>query len=164
APVCPCCGGTDLERVLSRVRVRLSEETRMERLADPHRWGGLADLDHALAESRGLDGAMLGRAAYHTPAILGEADRRVFGVAQSDVDAYAALEAYRPYMAARLAEGVGLAAMTRHMLGLMHGRPGARAFRRILTVDSIKPGAGLEVLDRAVEAVRDAERRRAEAA
>jgi len=45
APVCPRCGGTDLERLLSRVRVRLSEETRMERLADPHRWGGLADVD-----------------------------------------------------------------------------------------------------------------------
>ena len=44
-PVCPRCGGTDLERILSRVRVRLSEETRMERLADPHRWGGLADVD-----------------------------------------------------------------------------------------------------------------------
>jgi putative FmdB family regulatory protein len=44
-PVCPRCGATDLERVLSRVRVRLSEETRMERLADPHRWGGLADAD-----------------------------------------------------------------------------------------------------------------------
>lgn len=45
APVCPRCGGTEMERVLSRVRVVLSEETRMERLADPHRWGGLADLD-----------------------------------------------------------------------------------------------------------------------
>jgi putative FmdB family regulatory protein len=45
APVCPRCGGPDLERILSRVRVRLSEETRMERLADPHRWGGLADVD-----------------------------------------------------------------------------------------------------------------------
>jgi putative FmdB family regulatory protein len=44
-PVCPRCGGSELERVLSRVRVRLSEETRMERLADPHRWGGLADVD-----------------------------------------------------------------------------------------------------------------------
>lgn len=44
-PTCPRCGGTEMERVLSRVRVRLSEETRMERLADPHRWGGLADLD-----------------------------------------------------------------------------------------------------------------------
>ncbi len=50
--------------------------------------------------------------------------------------------------------------MTRHMLGLMHGRPGARAFRRILTVEAIRPGAGLEVVDRAVEAVREAEARR----
>jgi putative FmdB family regulatory protein len=45
APVCPRCGAGEMERVLSRVRVRLSEETRMERLADPHRWSGLADLD-----------------------------------------------------------------------------------------------------------------------
>ena len=45
SPACPRCGGAEMERVLSRVRVRLSEETRMERLADPHRWGGLADLD-----------------------------------------------------------------------------------------------------------------------
>jgi putative FmdB family regulatory protein len=45
SPVCPRCGSTEMERVLSRVRVRLSEETRMERLADPHRWGGLADVD-----------------------------------------------------------------------------------------------------------------------
>ncbi len=44
-PVCPRCGGTNLTRLLSRIRVRLSEETRMERLADPHRWGGLADVD-----------------------------------------------------------------------------------------------------------------------
>jgi putative FmdB family regulatory protein len=44
-PVCPRCGGNDMERLLSRIRVRLSEETRMERLADPHRWGGLADVD-----------------------------------------------------------------------------------------------------------------------
>ena len=46
------------------------------------------------------------------------------------------------------------------MLGAMHGRPGARAFRRILTVEAIRPGAGLEVIDRAVEAVREAESRR----
>ena len=63
-------------------------------------------------------------------------------------------------MAARLEEGVHLPAMARHMLGLMHGRPGARAFRRILTVDSIRPDAGLEVVDQAVEAVREAEAKR----
>jgi tRNA-dihydrouridine synthase A len=50
--------------------------------------------------------------------------------------------------------------MTRHMLGLMHARPGARAFRRILTVEAIRPGAGLEVVDRALDAVREAEARR----
>ena len=131
--------------------------------------GGVASLDMAeelLAEADGatLDGVMIGRAAYHEPALLGQADRRLYGEGTADVDAYQAVERYRPYMAARLAEGVALPAMTRHMLGLMHGRPGARAFRRILTVEAIRPGAGLEVLDRAVEAVREAEARRAEAA
>ena len=127
--------------------------------------GGIANLDEAEAHldaSDGvqLDGVMLGRAAYHEPAILGQADRRLFGEAAPDVDVWSALERYRPYLAARLEEGAHLAAMTRHMLGLMHGRPGARAFRRILTVESIRPGAGLEVVDRAADAVREAEARR----
>ena len=131
--------------------------------------GGIADLDQAetlLDDTDGvrLDGVMLGRAAYHEPALLGQADRRLFGAETIDVDAFTALDRYRPYMAARLAEGVRLAAMPRHMLGLMHGRPGARAFRRILTVEAIRPGAGLEVLDRAAEAVREAEARRDAAA
>lgn len=131
--------------------------------------GGIASLDEAQAhlddaDGVRLDGVMLGRAAYHEPAILGEADRRLFGEDGADVDAFEALERYRPYMAARLAEGVGLASMTRHMLGLMHGRPGSRAFRRILTVEAIRPGAGLEVVDRAAEAVREAESRRDQAA
>ena len=126
--------------------------------------GGVASLDEAeahLDDADGvqLDGVMLGRAAYHEPAILGAADRRLFGAATPDVDAFAAIDRYRPYMAARLAEGVHLPAMTRHMLGLMHGRPGARTFRRILTVEAVKPGAGLEVVDRAVDAVREAETR-----
>jgi tRNA-dihydrouridine synthase A len=127
--------------------------------------GGIASLDEAeahLDEADGvaLDGVMMGRAAYHEPALLGQADRRIFGTATGDMDAFAAVERYRPYLAARLAEGVALPAMARHMLGLMHGRPGARAFRRILTVEAIRPGAGLEVLDRALDAVRDAEARR----
>jgi len=126
--------------------------------------GGIASLDAAGAhlddgDGVALDGVMLGRAAYHEPAILGQADRRLFGATTPDVDAFDALDRYRPYLAARLEEGVSLAAMTRHMLGLMHGRPGARAFRRILTVESIAPGAGLEVIDRAAEAVREAEAR-----
>ena len=131
--------------------------------------GGIANLDEAeahLAETDGvrLDGVMMGRAPYREPAILGQADRRLYGADTADVDAFAALDRYRPYIAARLEEGVRLPAITRHMLGLMHGRPGARAFRRILTVESIRADAGLEVLDRAAEAVREAEARREEAA
>jgi len=127
--------------------------------------GGIGSLDEAeahldQADGVALDGVMMGRAAYHEPALLGQADRRIFGTATGYMDAFAAVERYRPYLAARLAEGVALPAMARHMLGLMHGRPGARAFRRILTVEAIRPGAGLEVLDRALEAVREAEARR----
>ena len=126
--------------------------------------GGIANLDEAEAHldaSDGvqLDGVMLGRAAYHEPALLGEADRRLYGATGPDVDAFEALERYRPYLTARLEEGVHLAHMTRHLLGVMHGRAGARAFRRILTVEAVKPGAGIDVVDRAVEAVREAEAR-----
>jgi tRNA-dihydrouridine synthase A len=124
--------------------------------------GGIASLEAAEAHldaSDGvqLDGVMLGRAAYHEPALLGQVDRRLFGAETPDVDPFEAIARYRPYLAARLEEGVHLPAMTRHMLGLMHGRRGARAFRRILTVDSIVRGAGVEVVDHAVEAVREAE-------
>ncbi|ADL00384.1 tRNA dihydrouridine(20/20a) synthase DusA [Brevundimonas subvibrioides] len=127
--------------------------------------GGIASLDAAEAhlddtDGVALDGVMLGRAAYHEPALLGQVDRRLFGEGTGDVDPFAAVERYKPYLAARLSEGWGLHAMTRHMLGLMHGRPGARAFRRILTVEAIRPGAGLEVVDRALDAVREAEARR----
>ena len=118
--------------------------------------GGLGSLE-AVEESLGdLDGAMLGRAAYHTPAILGQVDRRLFGVGGEDVDAAQAVALYMPYLAGQLARGVHLAAMTRHMLGLFHGAPGARAWRRILTVEGVKPGAGLEVVDAALAAVTQA--------
>ncbi len=116
--------------------------------------GGLASLlqaqDHIAA---GLDGAMLGRAAYHEPAILGEVDRLLFDPAAETVSPEQAVRAYRPYIAAELARGTHLYAIVRHMLGLFHGRPGARTWRRILTVEGVKPGAGLEVVDQALAAV-----------
>ena len=120
-----------------------------------HLNGGLENLEVAKRESVGLDGVMLGRAAYHRPDLLGAVDATFFGAAVA-VTAEAALERYRPYMAAQLAAGTPLAAMTRHMLGLFQGRRGARAFRRILTVEAVKLGAGLEVLDRAVAEVESA--------
>lgn len=114
--------------------------------------GGIADLAEAERHLQHVDGVMLGRAAYHTPGLLGAVDARIFGAGEQ-VDAAQAVERYRPYVARELTRGVHLAAMTRHMLGLFHGQPGARAWRRILTVEGVKPGAGLEVIDRALAAV-----------
>ncbi|HEY8572646.1 MAG TPA: tRNA dihydrouridine(20/20a) synthase DusA [Phenylobacterium sp.] len=114
--------------------------------------GGIQSLDDAEEHLKHVDGVMLGRAAYHTPAILGEADGRLFGAGET-VDAAEAVRRYRPYVARELEKGTHLAAMTRHMLGLFHGAPGARTWRRILTVEGVKPGAGLEVIDAALAAV-----------
>lgn len=114
--------------------------------------GGIASLDEAERHLEHVDGVMLGRAAYHTPDLLGQADARIFGEAGT-VTPFEAVERYRPYIARELSKGTHLAAMTRHMLGLFHGVPGARAWRRILTVEGVKAGAGLEVIDRALAAV-----------
>ena len=114
--------------------------------------GGVADLDAALMHLAHVDGVMLGRAAYHDPGLLGQVDRRIFG-AGAEVGAEDAVDAYRPYMARELARGTPLAAMTRHMLGLFAGRRGARTWRRRLTLGAAAPGAGLEVLDAALDAV-----------
>jgi len=124
--------------------------------------GGIASLDEAMAHLGAVDGVMLGRAAYHEPGLLGAADRRVFGEAWADVDDRGAVAAYRPYVAASLARGVGLAPLVRPMLGLFHGQPGARTWRRILTVEGVRPGAGADVIDRALEAIEAASARRLE--
>jgi tRNA-dihydrouridine synthase A len=118
--------------------------------------GGLETLDQAIGQLDVVDGAMLGRAAYHTPALLGRVDTQVFGDASAEIGAFEAVEAYRPYMARKLQEGAPLAAMTRHMLGLFSGQPGARSWRRILTVEAAQAGAGLEAIDRALGAVASA--------
>ena len=114
--------------------------------------GGIGSLDEAQEHLRHVDGVMLGRAAYHTPSILGEVDARIFGQGEV-VSAIEAVTRYRAYVERELARGTHLAAMTRHMLGLFHGAPGARTWRRILTVEGVKPGAGAEVIDAALAAV-----------
>ncbi|MGD9968712.1 MAG: tRNA dihydrouridine(20/20a) synthase DusA, partial [Hyphomonadaceae bacterium] len=124
--------------------------------------GGLRDLDHALAEGAGVDGVMLGRAAYQHPAILLEVDRRVFGETAPSASREGAVEAYIPYIERQLAAGVPLHAMTRHMLGLFGARPGGRLWRRVLSDQGAKAGAGAEVVRAALEAV--TQRARAEAA
>jgi tRNA-dihydrouridine synthase A len=115
--------------------------------------GGIPDIAACAEHLRRFDGVMLGRAAYQTPALLGEVDAVLFGDG-AVVSPFEAIEAYRPYMAARLGEGVGLHAMTRHMLGLFNGQPGARLWRRTLSERAPRAGAGLDDLDAALEAVR----------
>ncbi|WP_397421323.1 tRNA dihydrouridine(20/20a) synthase DusA [Phenylobacterium sp.] len=114
--------------------------------------GGIGSLDEAEAHLAHVDGVMLGRAAYHTPAILADVDARIFG-GSAGQGPFEAVELYKRYVARELARGTHLAAMTRHMLGLFHGARGARTWRRILTVEGVKPGAGLEVIDQALAAV-----------
>ena len=114
--------------------------------------GGLASLDAAAGQLEFVDGVMLGRAAYQNPAVLLDVDRRFFGETAS-TSPRDAVERMLPYIEARLAEGVRLHAVTRHMLGLFQAVPGARAWRRILTVEGVRPGAGLDVVRRALAAL-----------
>lgn len=122
--------------------------------------GGIADLDQSTnllaprADGTALDGVMLGRAAYEHPALLAAVDRRIYGEAGPDVDPFEVVAAVEPYAAAVVEGGGKLSHVARHMLGLFNGRPGARTWRRILTVKSIEPGAGIEVLREALAAVR----------
>ncbi len=119
--------------------------------------GGVTTLAQAQALlAHGLDGVMIGRAAYHDPAaILIGAD--VLWGERAGPDAFATLDAMRPYIADHLAAGGRLHQVTRHMLGLFQGRPGARGYRRVLS-EGAQSGAGLEVLDAAVAQVQDAVR------
>jgi tRNA-dihydrouridine synthase A len=115
--------------------------------------GGLADLAAAKAQLRGVDGAMLGRAAYQNPELLIGVDPEFFGAPAPVEDAFEAVEAYVPYIERQLARGVRLHDMTRHMLGLFAGRPGARLYRQRLAMLATRPGAGVAVLRDAVAAV-----------
>lgn len=119
--------------------------------------GGLVDLAQMQAEMRGVDGIMIGRAAYQDPALLLSIDPLFFGATPVCESRLAVAEAFIPYVEGRLSEGVPLAAMTRHILGLFNGLKGARAFRRHLATEAVKPGAGVEVLRAALSFVQDAE-------
>lgn len=116
--------------------------------------GGIADLDEAQAHLRHVDGVMLGRAAYQTPYILAEVDRRLFGCLTRALERAEVIEALVPHIERHLAAGGRLNNVVRHVLGLYHGRPRARAFRRHLSENAVKEGAGVEVL---LEALRIAE-------
>ena len=110
--------------------------------------GGIADRGEAGAHLGHVDGAMLGRAGYHTPYLLHELDVAWFG---GDLQSRGELlRAYRPYVEAQLARGVQLKHIARHLLGLFSGQPGGRAFRQVLSEGAHKPGAGWALVERAL--------------
>ena len=115
--------------------------------------GGIGSLDAAEAHLAHFDGVMLGRAAYQNPWLLHDIDRRFFGASNTARSPLAIVEAMKPYIAEQLASGVWLPQITRHMLGLFHGLPGGRRWRRVLSEQGCRPGAGLDVLDQAVAEV-----------
>ncbi len=112
--------------------------------------GGIATLDDAATHLAHVDGVMLGRAAYQTPWLLSGVDSRVFGAPDQGMTRADIVARMKPHVARELAAGVHLHAITRHMLGLFHGVPGGRWWRRVLSEEAVKPGAGLDVLEKAM--------------
>jgi tRNA-dihydrouridine synthase A len=125
--------------------------------------GGIATIHEAAAHLKAVDGVMLGRAAYKSPSLLGTVDGSLFWE-DCPPPPSAVLEGMLDYVAAELERGTRLSSITRHMTGLMNGRPGARAFRRLLAEESVKEGAGLHVMMAAIEVARRAEERPAKLA
>ncbi len=112
--------------------------------------GGIATQEEALRHLDACDGVMLGRAAYHDPHVLHRIDAALSGGGIRSRDDL--LRAWRPYVEAKLAEGVPLKHLTRHVLGLFHGQPGGRMFRQVLSEGAHKPGADWRLLEAALAA------------
>ncbi len=117
--------------------------------------GGIKSLDEALAHLADLDGVMIGRAAYHDPWMLAEADERVFGEQPSRLTRRNVIDVMCDYIEAHVGRGGRAADVTRHMLGLFQNVKGARAWRRHIAENAHKPGAGPDVLRAASAKVSD---------
>jgi tRNA-dihydrouridine synthase A len=116
--------------------------------------GGLVELEPALEHLAQVDGVMLGRAAYHDPYLLHRMAQALAGAEPRSREAL--LAELQPYVEAQRRRGVALRHIGRHLLGLYHGQPGGRAFRRVLTEGMHDPQAGWDLVERAIEATRRA--------
>jgi tRNA-dihydrouridine synthase A len=116
--------------------------------------GGITSLKQAQHLLAHLDGVMIGREVYHNPWTLAQADRSIFADPHDPPTRHQVLEAFLPFAAREVARGTPLTRISRHLLGLFQGRPGARAWRRHISEHAYRPGAGIEVLQRAAAQVR----------
>ena len=122
--------------------------------------GGVTSLDRAERHLAHVDGVMIGRAAYQNPYILAQVDGRFFGDLRVPPGREAVVRAYLPYVETQRARGVPLKSMTRHILGLFNGLPGARAWRRHLSEAAREPEAGPEIIEAALDCVLATQRAR----
>ena len=115
--------------------------------------GGINSLDDCLMQLRKVDGVMLGRAVCHNPFILAEVDEIIYQQQSKQKSRYEILLEYMTYIESQLSKDVYLKHMSRHILGLFSGYRGARAYRRYLSEQAYKPGAGIEVIEKAMKMV-----------
>ena len=115
--------------------------------------GGIVDAAAATSQCAIVDGVMLGRAAYHDPFVLAQCEAALFGTPLPDRDQV--LLRLQPYVEAHIAQGGALQHVARHILGLYHGLPGARAFRRLLSERMHRPGADFRVVEQAMASLRE---------
>jgi len=116
--------------------------------------GGITDVEACLTHLDTFDGVMVGRAAYQRPELLAGVDRRLYGEPGPEPDTFTVLAAYLDYAQSQLARGVPLQALTRHLLGLFQGVPGAKAWRRHISENAHRPGADLDVVRQAATHLR----------
>ncbi len=118
--------------------------------------GGFTTLNQVQDQLHHVDGVMIGRAAYQNPYLLAEADQLFFGYQRPSLTRIEILEHFTSYIQQELKNGVYLSQMTRHILGLFQGQPGAKAFRRVISEKAYTPDSGIEVIEEALSQIQAA--------
>ncbi len=117
--------------------------------------GGITSLDEVAMHLARVDGVMVGREAYSNPYFLSDVDRRFFGEARSAPSRHEILQAFLPYVSDQLAQGTRLHHIARHLMGLFAGLPGTKTWRRYISENAYKGGAGADVLEAAAHVIRE---------
>ena len=112
--------------------------------------GGVLDLDAACSHLSYVDGVMIGRAAYKDPYLLANVDQRFYGESSPPPSRDQVLDNLKPYISDWLKRGVRLSSITRHIMGLFHGQPNGRAWRRVLGDGAFQHGADISLIDEAM--------------